>query len=89
MMVTAKSFNFILDIVTEVTEEGCDPGGILETTSLFNRVQRLMSSLVSRFVISESLLNEVERDMSLEVSDDPQLGARRVDTFLQVCLIII
>uniref|UniRef100_T1HVP0 Uncharacterized protein n=1 Tax=Rhodnius prolixus TaxID=13249 RepID=T1HVP0_RHOPR len=73
-----------IDIVTEVTEEGCDPGGILETTSLFNRVQRLMSSLVSRFVISESLLNEVERDMSLEVSDDPQLGARRVDTFLQI-----
>lgn len=71
------------DMLKAVSEEGMDPGSVLESTSLFSRIQRLMLSLVSRFVISESLLRDIEKDVDPQGSN-PRAKSEIVITFLQI-----
>ncbi|XP_024081657.1 nuclear pore complex protein Nup205-like [Cimex lectularius] len=71
------------DVLRILSEEGMDPGGVLESTSLFNRVQRLMLSLISRFIISESLLKELVKEAETS-SDSPKSKSEVVITFLEI-----
>ncbi|KAF6214486.1 hypothetical protein GE061_009229 [Apolygus lucorum] len=59
------------DALRSLNEDGMDPGSLFESTSVFSRIRRLMLGLVSRFVCTESLLRDIEKD-----ADDRQ---RRLD----------
>lgn len=79
--VIARSTND--EMIKAVGEEGMDPGSVLESTSLFTRIQRLMLSLVSRFVISESLLRDIEKDVDPS-GMNPRAKSEVVITFLEI-----
>ena len=76
----------IPEVIRALGGDGLDPGGVVESTSLFNRIQKFMFALISRFVISESLLKDIEADVDPSNNNIKQ-RSEVVITFLQVYIL--
>lgn len=69
-----------------MSEENKDKGLLLESTSHFHKIQKLMLGLLSRFILSESTL----KDLASSVDPDrnsPQARAEVTLTFMQVSIL--
>jgi hypothetical protein len=77
------NYTLVTEVLKALRGDGMDPGGVMESTSLFNRIQKFMFALISRFVISESLLKDIEADVDPS-NNNPKQRSEVVITFLQV-----
>ncbi|XP_075229968.1 nuclear pore complex protein Nup205 isoform X2 [Lycorma delicatula] len=67
----------------KVAEESEDAAAMLESTSHFHRIQKLMLTLLGQFVISDSVLKDVANSADIE-RNKPQKRGEAINCFLQI-----
>lgn len=71
-----------IDVVKKISKIG-DSNVLLETSPHFHRIKKLMLALMSRFVVSESILKEITDAVDVDRSSS-QTRSEIILSFIQV-----